>query len=333
MMRSLRIFVAAMVALSAIGFVIFWTNDRNHSTREAPIRLGLSVWPGFGPFFIADEKGFFKRQKLDVQLNIFQDDSQRDASLLADRIDAIGMTVDSLAVFRHRGVDVKAIYKFDNSSGADGIVAKPDIHTIPDLKGKRVGWAPGTTSHFFLAVALSQAGLKTADLSHVALAADEAGTAFAAGQLDAAVTWEPWLTKAVETHRGTTLLTTRQLPVIEDVLFFRGSTLKNRHDDIVKFLRACFEAVDYWKAHPDEGSEIVAKRLGLSKSEVNKMLPNMRIVNYEDNVKFFADGGPGSPVYSAYQLATRIWIQEGVVKSRNDNPADATDSSFIRQVR
>jgi len=333
MTRPLKVLAAVVLASLAIAFFVFRTARRSDSTGQPAIRLGLSVWPGFGPFFIADERGFFKRQALDVRLNIFQDDSQRDASLLADRIDAIGMTVDSLAVLRHRGVDVKAVYKFDNSSGADGIVAKPDIHTISDLKGKRVGWAPGTTSHFFLAVALSRVGLKTTDLSHVSLAADEAGTAFAAGQLDAAVTWEPWLTRAVEAHRGKALLTTRELPVIEDVLFFRGSSLKNRHNDIVKFLRACFEAVDYWKAHPDEGSAIVARRLGMSKAEVDKMLPNMRIVGYEDNLKFFGDGGPGSPAYSAYQLATRVWIEEGVVKASNENPADAIDSSFLRQVR
>lgn len=333
MTNSGRKIAAIVLVILACTGAVFWTIGRNHPPLETPIRIGLSVWPGFGPFFIAEEKGFFKRQGLDVQLNIFQDDSQRDASLLGDRIDAIGMTVDNLAVLRHRGVDVKAIYKFDNSSGADGIVAKPDIRTVSDLKGRHVGWAPGTTSHFFLAVALSKVGLKTSNLSHVALAPDEAGTAFAAGQLDAAVTWEPWLTKAVETDKGKVLISTRELPVIEDVLFFRGSTLKNRHNDIVKFLKACFEAVDYWKAHPDEGTEIVSRKLSMPQNEVQQMLPNMRIASYQDNLEFFGDGGRGSPAYSAYEVATRIWIQEGVVKPSNDSPADAIDASFIKQAQ
>jgi len=101
----------------------------------------------------------------------------------------------------------------------------------------------------------------------------------------------------------------------------------------VKFLRACFEAVDYWKLHPDEGNEIVARRLNMPKAEVQSMLPNMRIATYEDNLKFFGDGGPSSPGYLAYQLATRIWLDEGVIKSSKDDPRNAFDSTFIKQAR
>ena len=58
----------------------------------------------------------------------------------------------------------------------------------------------------------------------------------------------------------------------------------------------------------------------MSKADVNKLLPEMHIVDYNGNLQFFGDGGPGSPAYSAYQLATQIWVQEGVVKPSKETP-------------
>src|SRR4029077_3886 len=103
------------------------------------------------------------------------------------------------------------------------------------------------------------AGLRTHSLQHISLSADDAGAAFAAGHLDAAVTWEPWLSKPKSSGIGYVLLTTRELPIIEDVLFFQNDVLLNRRQDILKFLRACFRAVDYWKANAVDALQIISK--------------------------------------------------------------------------
>ncbi|RYD03002.1 hypothetical protein N752_21570 [Desulforamulus aquiferis] len=84
----------------------------------------------------------------------------------------------------------------DTSYGADGILAKQDIKTLEDLKGRSVALDVGTTSHFFLLSCLQKVGLSDKDITITPMGSSgDAGQAFVAGKIDAAVTWElawPW---------------------------------------------------------------------------------------------------------------------------------------------
>jgi NitT/TauT family transport system substrate-binding protein len=92
--------------------------------------------------------------------------------------------------------------------------------------------------------------------------ADKAGAAFVAGALDAAVTWEPWLTKASESGHGHILITTRQKPgVIVDALAFRDTVLSQKKQAVAALVQAWFDALQYWKDHPAESDAIMAKSL------------------------------------------------------------------------
>lgn len=97
-------------------------------------------------------------------------------------------------------LDVTAIV--DESAGADGILVKNDINSIADLKGKTVGVSINQTSHYLLMQALETAGLTDADVDLVNMTSSDAGVSFISGDLDAAVTWEPYLSNAVEQGVG-----------------------------------------------------------------------------------------------------------------------------------
>ncbi len=328
---------SALVILTVLLTTGLGACDRKPSNQQAtqsssnPLKIALNIWPGYGAFLIAEEKNFFDAEGVKVKIEIIQGDPEREAALAAGKIDGIGMTIDNLVLLRNRGIDVKAIYKYDGSFGADGIVAKPEIKQPSDLKGRRVAWAPGTTSHFFLTQVLKKANLTTKGLDHAAMSSDDAGAAFAAGHLDAAVTWEPWLTKARESGNGHVLISTRELPVVEDVLFVRADTIKNRPEDVRKMLRACFKAVEYWKAHPKEGSEIIGKHLKLPIVDVDGMLGGIKIMSLEDNKQFFGSDGAIGPAFDAFQSASDAWIDEGLIKKK-DAPESGIDPSFIRDL-
>lgn len=59
------------------------------------------------------------------------------------------------------------------------------IRSIADLKGKRVGYVRATTSHYYLAKQLAEAGLSFADIQPVSLTPADGLSAFARGDLDA----------------------------------------------------------------------------------------------------------------------------------------------------
>ncbi len=62
---------------------------------------------------------------------------------------------------------------------------------------------------FFLRALLQKNNVALTDLQVTDLQTAEAGAAFIAGKVDAAVVWEPWLTRATEQGKGRVLASTR----------------------------------------------------------------------------------------------------------------------------
>ena len=58
------------------------------------LRLAHSTWVGYGPFYIARDKGFFKEEGVDVDLTIMEDTPAKMGALQAGQIDRVASTVD-----------------------------------------------------------------------------------------------------------------------------------------------------------------------------------------------------------------------------------------------
>ncbi len=159
------------------------------------VTIAHSTWVGYGPLYIARDKGIFKKNGVDVDLVVMEDPKERFPTLMADRIQMIASTVDTALLYLKKPTDFQYVVAIDDSNGGDGIVALKDIKSIADLKGKKVAVNDGSVSEFYLNVLLGKAGLKESDLNTVNMTAADAGSAFVAKRVDAAVTWEPWLTK------------------------------------------------------------------------------------------------------------------------------------------
>src|SRR5262249_29042750 len=148
-------------------------------------------------------------------------------TLMANRIQMIASTVDTALLYLKRPNDFQYVLAIDDSNGGDGIVAKKEIASIADLKGKQVGVSEGSVSDFYLNVLLGKAGLKESALHTVNMTAADAGGAFVAGRLDAAVTWEPWLSRGKATAFGHLLTDSSKTPgLITDVLIVKTDWAK-----------------------------------------------------------------------------------------------------------
>src|SRR5438093_13208435 len=104
----------------------------------------------------------------------------------------------------------------DKSYGADGMVVRKEIGKIADLRGKTVAAsAPGTAPYFTLAWFLKKNGLSVKDVKVVNLEPGPAAQAFIAGQNDAAMTYEPYLsTVRAAPDKGKIIATTLDYPMI-----------------------------------------------------------------------------------------------------------------------
>jgi NitT/TauT family transport system substrate-binding protein len=250
-----------VVALAAV-----WLLASLLATAQAePLRIFYFTWVGDGPLFIAQEKGFFAEEGIEVSLIRSDDHTATFAGLAAGQVDALAGSLQDIVLFAERDEDLlQCVLVKGDSRGADGIVANNDIRSIGDLKGKTVAVPFGSSLQFYLNLLLQEAGLSEADLGEVVdLWGDEAAEAFLLGEVDAAVTWEPDLTPAKNAGHGHLLTDTSERPgLIVDCVVTTLDILRDRQAEFRSFGRAWDATVDYIGAHPDEANRIIARYLG-----------------------------------------------------------------------
>lgn len=320
--------ILSVVAVVLIVVTAYFISTRKTEPKPTTntLRIGLNSWIGNGLYFVAQEKGFFTKEGLTVTITNFTDGAIGKQLIASGQIDGISMSPETLVVFKDAGIDVKAVAMTDTSIGADGIVATKDIKTISDLKGKKVAYEEGSPSHFFLSYLLDQQGLSTKDIISVNVIAPDAGASFVAGKVDAAVTWEPWLSKVSEVPGGHQLANSKSQPILPALTIFRTQTITQQPQNIKKMLRALFAARDYIAQYPDESYGIIAKNFNISKQDVVDQIPTFKWFGYQENTKQFTSGDYSAPALT--QKAADLWLKLGLIKIKI-NSTDLIDTSIL----
>jgi NitT/TauT family transport system substrate-binding protein len=297
-----------------------------------PIKLGMSTWLGYAPLYLAKEKGFFKKRGVDVEIVVIESPADRRAAFAADKLQGMATTVDThvMTAAAENPISLKQVLALDDSHGGDGIVAKKEIKTIKDLKGKTVAAQLGAgASYFWLNYVLLQHGMKITDLKMIDMKAGDAGSAFVAGKVDAAVTWEPWLSRAKETSFGHVLLSSDKTPgIIVDSLAFKPDFIKKRRADVKKIVAGWFEAVRFAAAHPKEADAIMAKFAGEKPEEFTKEKMGVRFYGEKENKHYFGTPQKHGLLYTVTQRAADIWFELKLIKTK-PKAANLIDGSFL----
>lgn len=319
-MSKVRHVAVGLLAVAAVsGLVLLFVRGVAVDRGPNHIGVGFNTWVGYGPFYIAQERGYFSEEGLRVDLQRIEGTGERRAALAAGRLDAMGSTIDDLVVSASQGVPARLVLALDESAGADGILVAESISGAKDLKGARIAVQPGFVNHFFLLFVLSQNGIKASDVHVVPMEPDKAAAAFVAKEVDVAVTWEPHLT-AVKENRpdGKVLLTSSDFPgLIVDILVFRRDFVEEHPDTVRSFVRAWYRAVQFLGENPEEGRRIIASAFNLDRSEVAEMLSGVRLFGEEENAAYFNRANKVN-VYGVAQAAARLWEEAGIIPNRPD---------------
>src|SRR3989442_810294 len=154
--------------------------------------------------------------------------------------------------------------------------------------------------------------------------------ALAAGKVDAAVTWEPWLTKGKQAPHGQLLVDSSQTPgLIVDVLVFPKKVLTTRGAAIYKVVNAFHQGVEYVKVHPDESNVIMADAVRGWLKDPKEFAATLTGIRYYDaamNKAFFA---PGGGAYKTGQFAIDFWAKQGKVQVEGLKASDILNPGFI----
>lgn len=300
------------------------------SKTATKLNVGIVTWPGFGPLFIANQKGYFKEQGIDVNISIIEDEAARRSAFASGQLDIAANTVDALASGSPKGVDGIIFIKTDESYGADGIVANKSIKTISQLRGKRIAYPKGLPSHYFLYQILKDNNLSINDIKSVYMEASDAGAAFAAGKIDAAVTWEPWLSQSAA--KGNILATTKDKPgLIADVLMVSQKSANDKRDAIKGFLQAWFKGLDFMQKNHEESVKIIADGLKLSSADTDELMTLVKFTDPQENIRFFGISGGTNICSELFMTASDLWLAEKIIDKKADS-AQRCNGTFISQI-
>lgn len=250
------------------------------------VRIGTQPWIGYGPWWIAKEKGIFEKHGLTVELIDFLEDKEVNAAFASGQMDAANLATHTALKLYAVGLDLKILLLEDASYEADAVIAPSSVTTIADLKGKNVAYEEGTTSDLLINYALQQNGMSLADITPVFMPASDAGSTLIAGSVDVAVTYEPYISAALAENSDLKVLySAAEYPgLISDVLAVRS----NLSPEIKgKLLQVWDEALAFYKSNPNEAKAIIAANVGSTPEELTTAFDGIQFYSVAENKDLF----------------------------------------------
>ena len=297
------------------------------AAQDTAVGIGISGWTGFAPLTLAKEAGLFKKNGLDVSIKkIPQKD--RHLAIASGDIQCAATTVETWIVWNANGVATTQIFQLDKSFGADGMVVKPSVASIKDLKGKTVAAdAPGTATYFTLAWMLKKNGLSIKDVKVVNLSPQAAANAFIAGNtdLDAGMTYEPFLSAVrAKPEAGKIIATTLDYPMVMDTFGCTPKFLADNPKAAQGLANAYFDALAMIQSDPKKSFEIMGADVKQSGEAFEKSQAYLRWQDKAANQKFFAGE------HAAFSKeAADLLLEAGIIRQIPDLTKLA-DTRFIK---
>jgi NitT/TauT family transport system substrate-binding protein len=317
--RSFGLKTLLVAALAAAGLTA--------QAQDTKVAIAISGWTGFAPLTLANEAGLFKKHGLDVSIKkIPQKD--RHLAIASGDVQCAATTVETWVVWNANGVPTTQIFQLDKSYGADGMVVKPNITKISDLKGKTVAAsAPGTAPYFGLAWILKKNGLSVKDVKVLTLEPQPVANAMIAGttDFDAGMTYEPYLSAVrAKPEAGKIIATTLDYPMVMDTFGCTPKFLKENPKAAKALADGYFDALDMIKKDPKKSFEIMGADVKQSGEAFEKSQAYLRWQDRAANQKFFAGE------HAAFSKeAADLLLEIGSIKQLPDMNALA-DTAFIK---
>ena len=214
----------------------------------------------------------------------------RHLAIASGDVQCAATTVETWIVWNANGVPTTQIFQLDKSYGADGMAVRDNIQKIADLKGKTVAASsPGTAPYFTLAWFLKKNGLSVKDVTVVNLEPGPAAQAFVAGQNDAAMTYEPYLSTVRDAPQaGKIIATTLDYPMIMDTFGCTPKFLADNPKAAKALADSYFEAVEMIGKDPKKSFEIMGADVKQTGEQFEASQKYLRWQDRAANQKFFA---------------------------------------------
>lgn len=269
---------------------------------------------------------FYYQQFLDQKVDVFSFTNPADqkTALLAGSLDMCGTTLAHAIHSASRGEPVVVVTALCNKCSA--LVVKKDspINQIAQLKGKRIGYVPGTMHEILLREALTRSRLSPEnDVNLIRVDFFDMGLALASGGIDAFLSGEPFPTLAVQQGYGRILAHPYyddSVGTINAGMLVTQRSIQKKPERVLQLVRAHAEATRFLQQHPDQWLDRAAA-FGTDRAVLEKAAPNMELA-WEMDPKF---------IERAKALGTRM--QALKVIDRQPDYEKLFDLQFVRKIQ
>lgn len=272
--KIIAIFITTFLALSLSACSVA---KNTATTTKLTLNVGAIGSIDVIPIVIANEKGFFKKEGIDVNFQTFKSSKDRDAAFQSKTLD--GIICDEIAICLYQNADFDV--KITGATDGDFMLianSKSGIKSLDDIKGKSVAISENTSIEYTLDKILEKNSIEPkAVRKSIVPAIPTRLEMLRNNKVDTALLPEPFSTLALR-NGGILLGSAMKLNTYPSVTAFTQKSIDTKKIEIKSFYRAYNEAVDYINSTPiSEYEATIIKTVGYPqdmKGEIN--LPKFR---------------------------------------------------------
>lgn len=248
------------------------------------LRVATQPGPQMAPIFVVKQKGWLEadlaKAGVTVKWSTFLSGPPMNEAFAAGQED-IGFLGDTAAIIpKSAGQNLRVVSSVVTSPTALALVVPKDspITGPKELKGKKVATVKGSYGYHLLALVLQDNGLTTDDIQFINMTLGDSATALASHNIDAAVVWEPQLTKLLDSGTVKVLVDGTGIKQGLLVIVAKDDFAKQNPELVKIFLKDYQRGIDYTKSNPQDAAKLIADEIKLQPDQYLKLLSKF---NYE----------------------------------------------------
>ena len=345
MKRNTSKIIALILALACVVMTLTACgtpggSNTNYSA-ENPVKISIDEWIGWQSLLDANgglitaPDSINAKNGVYVEYVVMNDATASSSALISGELQGAGYTVNRYAFLQEKfdqaGLKVQMPFITNFSNGGDGIIARSDIVSVNDLVGKKIAVPKYSEAQTLVEWLLNNSSLTETQRTQIRKdmvyfeTPDDAAKAFFAGSVDAAATWEPYLTQAASSTDSRILFdTSMSTNLILDGVVFNKNFLENNSDFVVKWIDGALQARGMYKVEFDNIREMPMFEL-MSDAEIIDMANGANLATWTQNTQLLTD-----VAVTMYRDMAEVWKGLGEAAHPNKAAEAFTDAYLVQ---
>lgn len=300
--------------ITLIAYLVYVNNDFNSSSKR--IKIGVNEWAGYSPVIYAKLTGMFDKNDLPIDIIYMPGQSESNSNFVKGNTQGLGAVLSDIVLMRSSGIKVKVLTITDYSESGDVIVANKNIKSMKELKGKTIGIdSLNSFSHMYVLEALKNNGINENEVNFKIIPYSKASDAITNHLVDAAHTWNPGKTQAI--NAGHVIISKAgDIPgLILDTFSFNETFLEKNPTFAKKFIDIFYKAQELMIKDPIKSSELIKSFYNNNPIEHAQSFKDIHFVTYNEYLNINSN----KTLLGILKTYEKFYLERGQLSDPNAN--------------